>query len=309
MARFDAGSHQGMSDSAMTDIRHVEHELLQVYDYCPPTRTTFASEEAWLAYREFWGRFFSSLSVPPERFAGARVLDAGCGSCEKAAFYHDWGGRVTGVDLSGEVLRHGRRSLGDRDVELLQRSLFDLDRPAEYDIAIVDGVSFVTADTERALKSVASQVKRGGVLLFSLTNVWGRFWWFGAARTATRALGGSDFHKRARWGRRLFHWTRGSQEGTAKNTPFYRSDESWAYDWFGPPAYHLHSPAEIRRWLEEQGHEHLASVPSLMRKDPPVTVAARILRRLSGEGPRAMGLYWLVNRAPNMVYVSAVRTR
>jgi SAM-dependent methyltransferase len=191
----------------------------------------------------------------------------------------------------------------------LQRSLFDLDRPGEYDIAIVDGVSFVTADTERALKSVATQVKLGGVLLFSLTNVWGRFWWFGAARTFTRALGGSDFHKRAAWGRRLFHWTRRSQEGTTRDAAFYRSDESWAYDWFGPPAYHLHSPAEIRGWMAEQGLEHLASVPSLQRKDPPVTVAARILRYLTGEGPRAMGLYWLANRAPNMVYVSAVRTR
>jgi SAM-dependent methyltransferase len=290
-------------------IRRVERELLQVYDFCPPTRTTFASEQAWLEYRDFWGRFFAALSVPPERFARARVLDAGCGSCEKAAFYHDWGGRVTGVDLSGEVLRHGRQSLAGRDVELLQQSLFDLNRPGEYDIAIIDGVSFVTADTERALKSVASQVKPGGVMVFSLTNVWGRFWWFGAARTVTRALGRSNFHSRARWGRRLFHWTRASQEGTAKDkgAGFYRSDESWAYDWFGPPAYHLHSPGEILRWLGGQGLAHLASVPSLVQKDPPMTAAARTLRRLTGDGPRAMGLYWLANRAPNMVYVSAVR--
>jgi SAM-dependent methyltransferase len=296
-----------MSNTATTEIRRVETELLQVYDFCPPTRTAFASAEAWREYRDFWGQFFTSLAVPPERFAGARVLDAGCGSCEKAAFYHDWGGKVTGIDLSGEVLRHGRESLGGRDVELIQGSLFDLDRPGEYDIAVLDGVSFVTADTFRALQSVASQVKRGGVLVFSLTNVWGRFWWFGAARTVTRVLGGADFHRRARWGRRLFLWTRGSQEGTAKNARFYRSDESWAYDWFGPPAYHLHSPRDIRRWLAALGLTHQASVPSIDRKDPPVTAVARVVRAVTGEGTAGMGVYWLANRAPNMVYVSAIR--
>ena len=296
-----------MSDTATTEIRRVESELMQVYDFCPPTRTEFTSAEARNEYRDFWGRFFASLSVPPEKFAGARVLDAGCGSCEKAAFYHDWGGKVTGVDLSGEVLAHGRRSLGHRDVELIQGSLFDLNRPGEYDIAVLDGVSFVTADTFRALQAVASQVKRGGVIVFSLTNVWGRFWWFGAARMITRLLGGSDFHSRARWGRRLFLWTRGSQEGTAKNAPFYRSDQSWAYDWFGPPAYHLHSPVDIRGWLRTLGLQHQMSVPSLYHKDPPLNATARVVRGLTGEGTAGMGWYWLANRAPNMVYVSAIQ--
>jgi SAM-dependent methyltransferase len=298
-----------MSDTATTDIRRVERELLRVYDFCPPTRTLFASGEAWSEYRDFWGRFLASLSVPAVRFAGARVLDAGCGSCEKAAFYHDWGGRVTGVDLSGEVLEQGRESLRGRDVELIQGSLFDLDRPGEYDIAILDGVSFVTANTFRALQAVTRQLKPGGVLVFSLTNVWGRFWWFGAARMLTRLLGGSDFHRRARWGRRLFHWTRKSQEGTSSNAPFFRSAESWAYDWFGPPAYHLHAPREIRHWLAALDLRHLASAPSVYGKDPPATAVARCLRALTGDGLSATALYWLANRAPNMVYVSAVRER
>ena len=296
-----------MSDTATTDIRRVERELLQVYDFCPPTRTRFASEQAWGDYRDFWGRFFASLSVPPERFAGARVLDAGCGSGEKAAFYHDWGGQVTGIDLSSTVLKHARESLAGRDVELMQVSLFDFNRPGAYDIAILDGVSFVTADTFRALQAVTRQLRPGGVLVFSLTNVWGRFWWFGAARRLTRLLGGSDFHRRARWGHRLFLWTRKSQEGTASNAPFFRSAESWAYDWFGPPEYHLHAPREIRHWLAALGLRHLESVPSLHRKEPPATAVARWLRALAGDGASATALYWLANRAPNMVYVSAVR--
>jgi SAM-dependent methyltransferase len=293
--------------NSLDAVRDIEHKLLQVYDYCPPTRTTFVSDEARAQYREFWGHFYASLGVPPERFAGARILDAGCGSCEKAGFYHDWGGLVTGIDLSGEVLAHGRAALGDRNVELIHGSLFDLDRPDTYDIAVIDGVSFVTADTYLALEAVTRQLKPGGTLIFSLTNVWGRFWWFGIARRITHLLGGDDFHRRAEWGTRLFLWTRGSQEGTAKTSGFHRSDESWAYDWFGPPAYHLHSPKDIQRWLATLGLSHRHSIPDVFEKQPSVTRPARLVRSLFGGGPSWMRTFWLANRAPNMVYVAAVK--
>src|SRR5437667_414491 len=66
-----------MSNTATTEIRRVETELLQVYDFCPPTRTAFASQQAWREYRDFWGRFFTSLAVAPGRFAGGRASGAG----------------------------------------------------------------------------------------------------------------------------------------------------------------------------------------------------------------------------------------
>jgi len=288
-------------------LREIETELQQVYNHCPPTRTQFASAAARDEYQRFWGSFFTRIGVSPEQFAGARVLDAGCGSCEKAAFYHDWGGRVTGVDVTAAVLEHGRQTLGNRDVELIQSSLFDFDRPGYYDIAIIDGVSFVTADTFRALDAVTRQLKPGGTLIFSLTNVWGHFWWFRFARIITRMLGGNDFHRRAWWGRRLFLWTRQQQEGTDSKAGFFRSEDSWAYDWFGPPAYHLHSPAEVRRWLASRGLTHLGSVPGLEEKDAATGATARALQSLTGRGATAMSWYWLANRAPNMVYIAARR--
>lgn len=298
-------------DSAMplpADAARVEHDLLQVYQHCPPTRTLFASEQARIDYQKMWGDFFAGLGVPPASFAGRRVLDVGCGSGEKTAFYHDWGGRVTGIDLTPRVLELARETLGPRDVELLNTSLFAFDRPGAYDIAIIDGVSFITADTFEALKRVTRQLAPGGILIFSITNVWGTFWWFRFARLLTGLLGGADFHSRANWGRRLFLHTRQSQEGTQETSPFYRSEESWAYDWFGPPRYYLHSPHEIRSWLRALQLSHHGSSPSLLMKAAPSSAAARAVRALTGSGDAAMGWYWLANGASNMAYVAAVNS-
>jgi 2-polyprenyl-3-methyl-5-hydroxy-6-metoxy-1,4-benzoquinol methylase len=289
------------------EFEQVEHDLLEVYQHCPPTRTFYSSERARLDYRKMWGEFLASFGVPPHSFEGRRVLDVGCGSGEKASFYSDWGARVTGIDLTPRVLELARDTVGSRPVELLNLSLFDLNRPGEYDIAIVDGVSFLTADTFEALKKVTAQLKPGGVLVFSVTNVWGTFWWFRLARFATNLLGGKDFHSRAAWGRRLFLWTRESQEGTAETSPFYRNEQSWAYDWFGPPRYYLHSPSQLRRWLVQLELEHLGSSPSLMSKDSPRTRLGRLLYSITGIGATAIDWYWLVNRAPNMAYVAATK--
>ena len=288
-------------------FRAVESRLREVYNFCPPTKTYFKSEESWREYRSFWGEFFRRFGVAPELFEGRRILDIGCGSCEKACFYHDWGGSVTGVDLTPQVLEIARSTIGNRDIRLIQSSLFDLDSGGGYDVVIVDGVSFITADTRTALQKAVEQLAPGGVLVFSVANVWGTFWWFRLARFVTNLLGGEDFHGRAKWGRRLFLWTRKSEEGTEDNSQFYRSEQSWAYDWFGPPAYHLHSPRELRHWLKDLGLKHLGSTPSIVSKDQPSNWAARFFRKIFGTGPFLIQIYWLLNGEPNMAYVAAVK--
>jgi SAM-dependent methyltransferase len=289
------------------DLQSVEKGLQAVYDYCPPTRTIFRSPQAWEEFSRSWGDFLDRLDAGPTALAGRRLLDIGCGSCEKAALYHDWGVTVTGIDLSSQVLDFARETLRGRNVDLIKGSLFDLKPTQDFDFVFVDGVSFITADTVAALSVAVSQLAPDGTLVFSLTNIWGRFWWFGLARLATRILGGRDFHRRARWGRRLFRWTRATYEATEGTGTWYRSDQSWAYDWFGPPAYHLHSPAQVLRWLDALGLRHKTSVPSITHKTAPRTWQARVFRAMSGRGHRMMSFYWLLNGEPSMVYVSASR--
>ena len=304
-SRTEHGSRLGdQARGPVTERARVETSLQEVYGYCPPTLTRFAGDGR-AAYEAFWRQFMSTLGLTPDHFSGHRVLDVGCGSCEKTVFYHDWGADVTGVEMTPAIAALARESIGTRAIRLIQSSLFELQLPERFDIVISDGVLHHTHDTYRALDVCARHVDEGGWLLFGLVNVWGRFWWFKPARLLTRVLGGHDFHARARWGQRLFGWTRGRHEHAGKDSAFSRSVASWAYDWFGNPRWNAHTPAEIVRWLDRLGFDHVASIPSVVRK--PDGIAGETLKALSGDGPQLMWLAWLLSGQPNMVYVCARR--
>lgn len=289
-----------------SEIDGVEASVLQVYDYCPPTVTHYTGDGR-AQYEREWGTFLTRLGLAPESFVGKSVLDVGCGSCEKASFYHDWGASVTGLEMTPSVLDRARQVICDRDIKLVHGSVFKSDLAVRFDVVIADGMLHHTADTFAALAACIRHVNDDGYVLFGLVNVWGSFWWFSVARAITRALGGSDFHRRAAWGRRLFGWTRRRHEWARESGAYYRALESWAYDWFGNPRWNLHSPREVLSWLPRLGLVHVASVPSLVEKTDSRTLAARLLRVLSGNGTTCMGTHWLLNRAPNMFYVCARR--
>jgi SAM-dependent methyltransferase len=282
----------------------IEAAVREVYACCPPTLTRFAGDGR-AAYEQFWKRFMADLGVGA--FTGRSVLDVGCGSCEKTSFYHDWGARVTGIEMTPSILALGRGVVGTRDIRLIQTSLFEFSTAERFDIVIADGVLHHTADTRAAVEHCATFVNDGGLLVVGLVNVWGRFWWFKPARAIARILGGTDFHRRAQWGRRLFAWTRGTQEHAGGNARFGRSLDSWAYDWFANPRWNAHTPSEVRRWLDELGCTHAGSMPSIERK--PRGGLAAMVSGIAGNGPRLMALAWLVSGQPNMFYVCARKAR
>jgi SAM-dependent methyltransferase len=281
----------------------VETALRSVYGYCPPTLTTF-SADGHRQFAQFWRSFLRRLGVPVDDLRGRRVLDVGCGSAEKTVLYHEWGAKVTGVEMTPAIAQLARTAIGDKDIRLIESSLFELQLPERFDVVISDGVLHHTYDTFAALERCAAHVAQGGLLVFGLVNVWGQFWWFKPARGLTRLLGGRDFHARARWGRRLFGWTRGQHE-QGDESAFSRSTSSWAYDWFGNPRWNAHSPAQVRAWLDRLGFDHVGSIPSIVEKA--AFGGGSLVRRMTGDGPRAMWLAWLLTGQPNMMYVCARR--
>jgi SAM-dependent methyltransferase len=248
----------------------------------------------------------TSIGVGPEAFRGRRVLDVGCGSCEKASFYADWGAKVVGLEMTPPVIRLARTVIGTRDVTIVQGSLFDYSPPEKYDIVIADGVLHHCENTQAAFERCASFVAEGGILIVGLINVWGRFWWFKGARGIVNLLGCGDPHRRAQWGRRLFGWTRRKQESTGDDREaFFRTQQSWAYDWFAIPRWNAHRPAVVRRWLEQYGLDHMGSNPPCLVKAPARNLIAVAVRSITGAGPAGVALYWLASGQPNMFYIAA----
>lgn len=84
----------------MDERPRVENAVKEVYEYNSPTKTLYSSEEARKEYEDQWKQLFNSLGFPAAGFNGLDLLDSGCGSCEKASFYYDWGARATGLDMT-----------------------------------------------------------------------------------------------------------------------------------------------------------------------------------------------------------------
>src|SRR5206468_7565948 len=115
--------------------RSVELRVREVYSVCSPTNTHY-SEDGRRQYVSGWAGFMESLGLPASAFNGRRVLDVGCGSCEKASMYADWGASVTGLEMTGPVVALAREVIGERHVTLVNTSLFDFAPSTPYDIVI-----------------------------------------------------------------------------------------------------------------------------------------------------------------------------
>ncbi len=115
--------------------------------------------------REFFEHLFAEHRV-------TKVLDCACGTGRDLLMFHSMGLEVFGSDLSDSMLAQARKNLGQVDVPLRK---VDYGRLAEnYDVEF-DAVVCLTnsinepledAETLRALRSMKSVLRRGGILVF-----------------------------------------------------------------------------------------------------------------------------------------------
>lgn len=173
----------------------------------PPGRTPLDADAVRAAYRR-WARVYDStfggVSAPARRRAiaavnrlpGARVLEMGVGTGLALPEY-DRAKRVTGIDLSAEMLAEARarvRRLALPNIDdLLERDAEATGLPdAGFDIAAAMFVASVVPHPRRLLAEMRRLVRPGGRLLFVNHFAAGRgprAWLERAMAPASRALG------------------------------------------------------------------------------------------------------------------------
>ena len=109
--------------------------------------------------------------------AGARVLDAGCGTGTLALLLAREGYRVTGIDLSPALLEIARAKDAAGAVTWVEGDLTDFDLGQGFDIVVSVGDVLNHLETldawERAFRSLATHLAQGGLLFFDVMTAKG----------------------------------------------------------------------------------------------------------------------------------------
>jgi SAM-dependent methyltransferase len=118
-------------------------------------------------------RFLRETGWTPERLAGRRVLDVGCGAGRFAEIALSLGATVVGIDYSSAV-DASRANLPDSRFFVAQADVYALPLAAEsFDFVYSLGVIQHTPDVRRATQSLVRPLKRGGELV---VDVYRRHW-------------------------------------------------------------------------------------------------------------------------------------
>jgi 2-polyprenyl-3-methyl-5-hydroxy-6-metoxy-1,4-benzoquinol methylase len=142
------------------------------------------SRAAWDARAERWDARAEANALRADRSAdldriwdalrlnrGARVLDAGCGSGQLAIALAERGARVTGIDLSPEMIRRARNHGRERgaDIEWRTGDVLQLADPlAVFDAIQARVLLQFVPDVAGVLRELRRVLKPGGRLLASV---------------------------------------------------------------------------------------------------------------------------------------------
>ena len=225
-------------------------------------------------------RSYFSL-VPPETFAGAVVLDAGCGMGRWARYVGEQGvGRLYALDFSRAIDRAAETLSGREETHCVQADLRHLPfRPATFDVIYSLGVLHHLPDPDTGMRSLIGRLKPNGSLLvylyYALDNR-PRFYRLllgvvSAARLVTSRLPKPLMHWLARLIGITVYWPlarlssaleRVGARGIARQMPlsFYREHSlrlmiADAFDRFATPIEKRYSRRQIRDWLGGYGFD------------------------------------------------------
>jgi 2-polyprenyl-3-methyl-5-hydroxy-6-metoxy-1,4-benzoquinol methylase len=147
----------------------VAEQVAEHYDSYPfPGRAN-----AYGAWTELAPRLLRSVGLAPEQLAGARVLDAGCGTGEYSRSLRRLGADVVSLDISAGAIARARAV--DRELEIAEGTyvrgdLLQLAVAGPFDYVLSLGVLHHTGDAARGFEALRDLVRPGGYFVVGLYN-------------------------------------------------------------------------------------------------------------------------------------------
>ncbi len=149
----------------MTITTGVFDDLTDVFEEIVDWPKRLANEEP------FYRRLFARIGV-------RRVVDVASGTGRHAAMFHSWDLHVEGSDISPRMVELSRKRFGEPNgLRWVVRSYDDPIASAEpFDAAVCVGNSLALAPdkavVQRALNEMLSAVRKGGVVVIHVLNLW-----------------------------------------------------------------------------------------------------------------------------------------
>lgn len=146
------------------ELKHFATLAARWWDPEGPSRPLFALNPVRLAFIE-----------QHAKLAGAKALDVGCGGGLLSEAMHQRGARVTGIDLTAELIEVAQlhalgAGLEGIDYRVQSAEAIAAERPGEFDLVSCMEMLEHVPDPESVLSACATLLKPGGKLVLSTLN-------------------------------------------------------------------------------------------------------------------------------------------
>jgi SAM-dependent methyltransferase len=197
-------------------------------------------------------KILATAGLEPGMLSGKEVLDAGCGTGEKACYFSYYGAEVTAIDLCKASLQKARE-LAEKfklHVNFRHCDIAEFVTEKGFDHVFCLGALHHTEKPYRNFLALAKLCRHGGTITIGLYNRYGRM-----AHRATRMWiglrAGCDIERRMRYVEREIYRRK------------LRSEHEQAYvaDKYVNPHESYHTAGEVLGWFERNGIEFLGAHP------------------------------------------------
>lgn len=174
------------------------------------------------------------------------ILDAGCGTGEKALYFALHGARVAAFDFSSASIKRAKENAKKMKLEVkFERVDFEeWKSKEEFDHVFCLGVLHHTGKPREYFAKLCERVKKGGTLTVGLYNFWGRMQ-HRFHRKIIRLLSGESAGKRMEY----------ASEKIYKRKFKSAHEVAFVADKYANPFESYHTLEETTKWLEEEGFE------------------------------------------------------